>query len=168
LALAYLFELESEDSPLPWQEAAATTIEAAGNGRWGTVDVEAYRREVLIELTALLHPGQLDPIRAVSERLLRLGRDLEALVNPAMAEAESLGCPRDLLAAIIAPLTAARSALAEATLPRLQRADRTGAIVVAALAESAVALGSDTETDGQIAGPTARPDSAEGARDVDD
>lgn len=144
LALSYLLELDRDDSPLPWQESSATKFDeprVGSGGRSATIDLEVYRREVLAELLGILHPENLNPIRAVSERLLKLGRDLEALVNPAMAEAEAWGCPPDLLRAILGPLTAARAALANATVPRLTQADRTGAIVVAALAESAGRLG---------------------------
>jgi hypothetical protein len=142
-ALAYLFEIPADDSPLPFHESAAAESEEHGysGGRMWTVNLEAYRREVLGELLGAIHPHHVDPIRTVSTQLIQLGRDLEALVNPVMSEAEALGCPSDLLAAIIAPLTAARAALAQATVPRLQRADRTGAIVVAALADSAAQLG---------------------------
>lgn len=138
-ALRYVLELEGDQSPLPWRQAAALKPLPHQTDRW-ELDVDAYRRELLgalVEELGLIDDE--DPVEAVSTRLIRLAHDLKMLVNPALAEAEALGCPPDLLAAVVGPLEVARGMLASATPARLRPSLRTGSVALAGLVAAALA-----------------------------
>jgi hypothetical protein len=141
LALRYTLELSEDDAPLPWRTSAAAKEldHITGYGPRWTFDVDAYRRELLAELVQHLVPGVRDPVREVSARLARLAEELQRVVNPALAEVEAMGCPPDLLGAIVAPLEATRSLLLAATPARLASELRVGAVGLAALIDIALA-----------------------------
>jgi hypothetical protein len=140
LALRYTLELPEDDAPLPWRTVAAARQDdpSGSSNRW-KLDIGAYRRELLAELVPQLMPGVRDPVREVSARLARLADELQRITNPALAEVEAMGCPPELLAAIVAPLEAVRALLTVATPARLASELRVGAVGLAALVDMALA-----------------------------
>jgi hypothetical protein len=128
--LTYALELNESESILPWWESAATQERYAGAY---VVDVPAYQRELAGELLRATRPEITAPIRAASDRLLRLADEIERLATPALGEANALGCPDPVLRALHAPLGALLGVLRASTEEQLMRRTRAGELAMAAL-----------------------------------
>jgi len=128
--LSYALELDEKQSILPWWEAESAVERHDG---LYDVDATAYQRELAGELLRATRPEITQPVRAASERLMRLADEIAWLADPALGEAAALGCPDPVLRTLRAPLAALLGVLRAATEEQLMSQSRAGELALAAI-----------------------------------